>query len=430
LTPARCLDELAPATMVVEAIIEDIAAKQELFRALEGVIGGDAVLATNTSSLSVTAMASACGDPRRVVGLHFFNPVPLMKVAEVIPGLRTLPAVVERARDLVREMGHRAVQAADSPGFLVNHVNRGLLTEGLRIVQEGIATVGEVDAVVRDAMGFRMGPFQLFDLTGMDVSIHVMESLYAQFYHEPRYRPAQIARRQVDGGMLGRKTGHGWYAYGDDATTAEAVPPVTAPRPVWIDAADVASAEWLGGLIDDASWPRDAHPAPHGDSLCLIAPIGADCTTAALRLGLDPARVVAVDRLSGHARRRLTAMINPASDPSYREAACCLLSKTAPVSLINDSPGFIAQRIVAMIVNVGCDIAQQRIAAPLDIDLAARLALGYPMGPLELGDSWGAKTILRILAEMAEYYGDPRYRPSPWLKRRAMLELSLTTPER
>ncbi|MCT5983699.1 3-hydroxyacyl-CoA dehydrogenase NAD-binding domain-containing protein, partial [Pseudomonas aeruginosa] len=214
--------------LVIEAIVENLEAKQALFRQLEEVVGDEAILASNTSSLSVTAIASACRDPGRVAGLHFFNPVPLMRLVEVIDGLATRTGIAERLCALVATFGHQSVRATDSPGFIVNHAGRAFGTEALRILGEGVAPVAAIDEVLREGAGFRMGPFELFDLVGLDVSLPVMESIYRQYYEEPRYRPHPLLRQMLAAGRLGRKSGQGFYRY-DGAGQVPAAAPAVAP---------------------------------------------------------------------------------------------------------------------------------------------------------------------------------------------------------
>jgi 3-hydroxybutyryl-CoA dehydrogenase len=410
------LEALAPCHVVVEAIIEDLEIKKKLFQALEGAVGKDCILASNTSSLSVTAMAAACQRPGRVAGYHFFNPVPVMKIVEVVDGTLTEPGVGEALAGLARRFGHAPVRCKDTPGFVVNHAGRAFVPESLRVLQEGVADFATIDRILIEAAGFRIGPFGLMDLVGLDVSHAVMKSMYQQYFNEEKYRPSFLAEPRVAAGLLGRKTGRGWYTYGKDGT-ALAVPEKSfsgkKPESVW-------AVPELKDLI-----PKNSE----NPQVCFVAPLGKDVSSTALDLGLDPARTVGVDPLFGFAKRR-TLMTSPATRPEVREAAHALLAADGvPVSVINDSPGFVAQRVVAHIVNVGCDIAQMRIAAPADLDQAVVLGLGYPKGPLAMGDALGARKILGVLEAMYDLYREPRYRPSPWLRRRATLGLSLLTPE-
>jgi 3-hydroxybutyryl-CoA dehydrogenase len=423
------LDALKDCDLVVEAIVEDLDAKRSLFRELEARVGEDAILASNTSSLVVSDIAAACRRPQRVAGLHFFNPVPLMKVAEVIAAVRTAPAVVERLRALTEGAGHRAVIAADQPGFLVNHAGRGLYTEGLRIVEEQVASPADVDDVLRDAMGFRMGPFELLDLTGLDVSSRVMDSIYEQFQHEPRFRPSSLVPPRVAAGLYGRKSGQGWYRYEDGkkvAAAARPVPPLPEGLSVWVDP-DAAGAAALREVAA-AAGARVAERAS-GAHVTLVQPWGRDATATALALRLDPARCAAVDPLPPLTRRR-TLMLTAATAPDARDAAHALLAHDGtPVTVINDSAGFVAQRVMATIVNIAANIAQRGIAGVADLEDAVQLGLGYPHGPLDWGDRLGAGRILAILQAQFAAGGDPRYRPSAWLARRVALGLPLTAPE-
>ncbi len=425
------LAALAGCWLVVEAIVEKLEAKQALFTSLEGVVGDDCILASNTSTLEIGAIAAACRHPGRVAGFHFFNPVPLMKVVEVVDGALTAPSVTEALADLARRMGHRPVRAKDSPGFIVNHAGRGYGPEALRIVGEGIASFRDIDAILREGAGFRMGPFELYDLVGLDISHAVMDSMYLQYYQEPRYRPSPLTGARVRAGLIGRKTGNGFFRYEDGKQVAPplapALPAVDLRRPVWV------SARGLGGrlrpLIEKIGAALETSAKPSADALCLVAPLGSDATTAALAEGLDAARTLAVDALFPLERRR-TLMTTPVTRPELRDAAQALLaSDGVPVTVIHDSPGFVTQRVLAHIVNVASDIAQQRVASPDDIDAAVKLGLGYPLGPLAWGDALGPDRILAILEGLLAFYGEPRYRPSPWLKRRALLGVSLLTPE-
>ena len=344
-------------------------------------------------------------------------------------GLLTAPWVGEALAALALRCGHKPVRAKDTPGFIVNHAGRGYGTEALRILGEGVAEFHDIDRILRDCAGFRLGPFELFDLTGLDVSHPVMESIYRQYYEEPRYRPSPLTGQRVNAGMFGRKSGRGFYRHENAKQEPVPEPPAPSAQPasVWISRVGLGAKltellRKLGAHID-----RGARPA--AQSLCLVAPLGDDATTAALEEELDPTRTLAVDCLFPPEKRR-TLMTTPVTTPEMRAAAHGLLAGDGvPVTVIRDSPGLVAQRVIAQIVNIACDIAQQGIASPADIDAAATLGLAYPQGPLAWGDAIGAARILGILEVLQDFYGDPRYRPSPWLKRRARLGVSLLIPE-
>jgi 3-hydroxybutyryl-CoA dehydrogenase len=268
------------------------------------------------------------------------------------------------------------------------------------------------------------------DITGLDVSGVVMESIYHQFHEEPRFRPVALTRRRMAAGLHGRKTGRGWYAYDDNRKIAppDRAVPDSRPEAVWIDPAEPDGKAALAALLDGKVALDDgARPGPR--SICMVTPLGKDATTAALEAGIEPERTVAVDTLLGLDGQR-TLMTTPVTDADVRDQAHGLLADDGVgVTVIHDSPGFIAQRVIAAIVNIGCDIAQSRIATPADIDKAVRLGLAYPKGPIELGDAVGGARILAILEAMHAFYRDPRYRPSPWLARRARLGVALATAE-
>jgi 3-hydroxybutyryl-CoA dehydrogenase len=424
--------DMRPCHVVIEAIVENLEAKQQLFSELENIVAPDCILATNTSSLSVTTLASRLRTPERFAGFHFFNPVPLMRLVEVIEGLRTAEWVVEALMTIGRRMTREPVRLKDTPGFLVNQVGRGFTLEAAHLVYEGVASFADVDRVMRDAAGFRMGPFELMELTGLDVTQPASELIYTQFFHEPRYRPNLIMRSRYEAGVLGRKTRRGFYEYDADAkpiVPTEAPPPAARPGSVWVSRAEPQGHALLVELASKLGARVESGERPGPDALILVTPVGEDATTCAVEQGLDPRRTVAVDTLFPLAKRR-TIMGTPLTDSGYRDAAHGLLAADGvPVTVCRDSPGFIAQRIVAMIVNIGCSIAQSRTAQPADIDRAVTLGLNYPHGPLEFGDVLGPERVYRVLSTMYRLYGDPRYRPVIWLTRRARLGVSLRTPE-
>ena len=429
LRPIASPAEAGSAGIVIEAIVETLEAKRALFRELENHIAPDAVLATNTSSLSVTEIAAGCAWPERVGGLHFFNPPPLMRLVEVIGGLRGDPALIDALVGFVKRIGKHPVVATDTPGFVVNHAGRAYGPEALRIVAQGIASPREVDTLMKEAAGFRMGPFELLDLVGGDVTHAVMVSIYNQYFGEPMYQPSAQMTVRVAGGLLGRKTKQGFYRYdgpGEASRPTVTVPAMPKPREAWV--ADVDGGAELCDWLAAAGVRVARGGRPERDALCFVTPLGEDATSTAVRLGFDPKRTVAVDMLGRFAGRR-TVMKTPVTTPEALGEAVAALSEGAAVTAINDSAGFVVQRLLAMIVNIGTRIAELRIAEPADIDTAVELGLNYPKGPLALGDMLGAGRVLAVLDGMHAVTRDPKYRATTWLRRRAMLGVSLRTAD-
>jgi len=433
LQAADSLQALADCALVVEAVVERLDVKTSLFAQLEDVVAPAAVLATNTSSLSVTAIGAALKRPQRFAGYHFFNPVPLMKVVEVVAGLKTDPAVCDALAAYARQMGHTPVKAQDTPGFIVNHAGRGYGTEALRIVGEGVADFATVDRILKDQVGFKLGPFELLDLTALDVSHPVMESIYRQYYDEPRYRPSVITAQRLAGGVVGKKSGEGFYRYTDGKAQVGAEPPVPQVDelpPVWVSTRAARRSE-LYQLLKDLGATIETGQSPSPQALSLVAPLGFDVTTVAVVERLDPARTLGIDMLiEDSATKRRVLATNPATRTDMRDAAHALFARDGKaVSVIRDSGGFVTQRVVATIVNIAADICQQRICSPEDLETAVTLGLGYPLGPLAMGNRWGPTNVLEVLFNMQTVYGDPRYRPSPWLRRRGAIGLSLLHEE-
>lgn len=428
--PAHELTQLGDCDIVVEAVVEKLEVKQQLLTSLEAVVSPNCVLATNTSSLSVTAIAAACSGPQRVAGWHFFNPVPRMRVVEVIQAPRTSPDVTAALVELSKKIGHRAVVTSDSPGFVVNHAGRAFVTEGLKLLAERNAEHTVIDAILRTCAGFRMGPFELLDLTGLDVSVPVMESIHTQYYGDDRYRPAAFARTRMVAGLLGRKSKQGFYAYG-----AEEVAEPPQKTAMGEDASDVrlwwpvsgpgALPESVASLLGDCR----REPTPDYADVILLAPTSADLSSTVAAMSLDARRAVAIDPYFC-SPVGVTLMVSPATQANALDAIKRLFGQRKVLThVVADSPGFVAPRVVACVVNLACEMAQQGIATPSDIDAAVRLGLGYPAGPFEWGDRLGAARVLEILQTLHATFGDQRYRPAPWLVRRAQLGLSLSAPD-
>jgi len=424
---ADALEQIKDVDLVVEAIIENLEVKQQLFTQLEAIVRPDCLLASNTSSLRIAAIARSCQYRERVGGLHFFNPVPLMKLVEVIRAPATSDETVAALVKVGERMGRSPVVVQDSPGFLVNLGGRCFTQEGLRIVSEGVATPSQVDAVMRDCWGFRMGPFELMDLTGIDVNFPVSQIISAGYFHDRRLATAPLHQAMAESGQLGRKTKRGFYAY-DDAGRMLAPSPDAASESAPIEKValaedDDALAELLRELGFSVSNFDD------GQSPILCALLGEDVSGYAARRGFDHRRLFALD-LTGRLDKRLTLMQAPGAVHALRDGLVAQFNKAGrKVMAIRDSAGFIGQRVAAMVANLGCEMAQIRVAGPADIDKAMTLGLNYPLGPLALADHLGPQTVLNILTQLQAITGDDRYRPSLWLRRRALLGLSALTED-
>ncbi|MFK0251870.1 3-hydroxyacyl-CoA dehydrogenase [Amycolatopsis azurea] len=405
--------------LVIEAVREDLDTKAELFTGLEAVLPSSTIFATNTSSLPVTRIAATLADPSRLAGLHFFNPVPLMKIVEVVPGAATRPDIPGTLAELVRASGHRAVTVADTPGFLVNHAGRGLVTEAFALLEDSVADPVVIDRIARDVLGLRMGPFELMDLTGLDVTAAVIDSIWTGFRHSDRLRPSFLTPNRVAAGLFGRKSGRGFYDHRPGAEDTPEAAVVAAECPLWI-----------AGSGPDADALRAALPTaleePAAEAVVLVPTWGTTVSAEIAAHGLPASRTFGVDPLSLTTRRRVLA-VTPASDPDAVRAAVGALGAEL-VSVVRDTAGSVAQRLLASIVSVAASIAERSLAAPEDIDLAVTTALGYPFGPLAWGDRVGAVRLLELQNRLHDSTGDPRYRPTRWLRERAELGLPLTAP--
>jgi 3-hydroxybutyryl-CoA dehydrogenase len=422
LTVARSVEDLSGCDLVIEAVVEDLTVKQTLFAELESVVGPDCILATNTSSLSVGAVFRNASQPGRSVGMHFFNPAHVMKLVEVIPGPRTDQRTLATVVDFAEGIGKRPILARDTPGFIVNLAGRAYTTEALAIVNEGVASPAQVDHVMKEGFGFPLGPFALMDLTGMDVNYPVTENIFEHNFADPKLRSTWEHRYLFEAGLLGQKTGQGFYSYpGDTPPAPTSSAPAGATTVVLSTDAGIALKEFcvrtgLTVVEDD------------GTSPVLLAPLGEDCTSAACRVGVDPRRAVAVDLAFG-VRDVVTLMVPPGADPAVVSALRGRIETVSAVEVVNDSPGFIAQRILAAVVNLGSEMAQRGVAAPADIDTAVRLGLRYPAGPLALADEHGPRVFAEILDGIHRTTQDARYRASHWLRRRAAADLPIHHPD-
>ncbi|HYJ76184.1 MAG TPA: 3-hydroxyacyl-CoA dehydrogenase NAD-binding domain-containing protein [Kineosporiaceae bacterium] len=409
------LDDLAGCGVVVEAVAEDLEVKRTLLRAVEDVtgqgVGREVVLATNTSSLSITAIATALRRPGLLVGLHFFNPAPRMSLVEVVRGDATDPKVVDAAAELVRDWGKTPVLCASTPGFVVNRVARPFYGEAQRLVEAGVASAATIDAVLREAGGFPMGPFRLTDLVGQDVNLAVSSSVWEQTYHDPRYAPTTFQRRLVDAGRLGRKSGRGVFTYTPDGHALDADPDDAAPRPA-PESVELVEYDFgpmtpfldriaAGGVRVEHVEADDAEVLEELPGLRL--PGGGllrvtDGSTARSWSLEAPDGVVLLDWAHNPATCSRVALMAPRGiDPAVLDAAIGLCQAAGvAVSVVGDVAGGIVARTVAMLVDEAVDLVARGEATATDVDVAMLLGaarVGRPRGcpPRRLGAGGAAR---------------------------------------
>jgi 3-hydroxybutyryl-CoA dehydrogenase len=426
--PIATLAEAADARLVVEAIIERLDAKQGLFRQLEGIVAADAVLATNTSSISVTAIANGLKHPGRLVGMHFFNPVPLMKLVEVVSGLQTDAETAAAIFDLSKAWGKVPVHAKSTPGFIVNRIARPYYAETLALLLERAATPSVLDACLK-AAGFRMGPCELMDLIGHDTNFAVTNSVFEANFYDKRYMPSLVQREMVDGGLLGRKSGRGFYRY-PDGVPALPIPVIEAPR----TAREVTVHG--GGAIADAleqaatkalatqGWgpARDAASDWTGlsvDGMRLMLTDGRPTFEVAARTGLADIAVfdrpVARTAAPGAA---LACAVHAGASTAWKAQAPAWLHALGYTPLqVADTPGLVVARTLAMLINEAADAVLQGVCTAEGADAAMKLGVNYPAGPFEWLRDWSIEGVAGTIAALDDAYRGERYRLSPWLRR-------------
>jgi 3-hydroxybutyryl-CoA dehydrogenase len=428
------LGALAEAGLIIEAAPERLELKRELFAALSEIAPG-AVLASNTSSIPITAIASAAADPGRIVGMHFFNPAPIMALVEVIAGIDSSPAALNVARATGRAMGKHVIDATDGPGFLVNRCNRPFGLEALKLLQERVADVETIDAIVR-AAGFRNGPFELQDLVGIDVGYEVSLSFHELSFGEPRWRPSPLSARMVAAGRLGRKSGRGWYEYPRErAQDAAPGAPGGAEGRLVVVAGALAVAQELRALAARAGFDARDQDEVEGEVPWLLVDAGADPEGPPLQGG--PAALLCADGslhaldagggavgfhllppLDGSPLVELTRGAGSAPLATERVEAffAALGLRTA---WVGDAPGLVLGRIVAQLVNEACFAVSEGVGSREDVDLGMVLGLNHPRGPFAWCEEIGAEHVLAILDALRIELGEERYRASPLLRRLA-----------
>jgi 3-hydroxybutyryl-CoA dehydrogenase len=420
----QAVDGLAAAASVrlaIEVIVENIDVKRGLLQQLESIVAADCVLASNTSSISITAMANGLAQPGRLVGMHFFNPVPLMKLVEVVSGLQTDPTVAQQVFDLAKSWGKVPVMARSTPGFIVNRIARPYYAEALALLQEQVTTPAILDACLRGA-GFRMGPCELMDLIGLDTNFAVTQSVFAANFYDKRFVPSLLQREMVDGGLLGRKSGRGFFDY-SSKTAAPACDSVARLPP---PAASILRVHGSGVLADRLVTAL-------GQSGQAFERVAASDWQG---LQVDAAQLRLTDgRLAAQLGNEVAVFDLPLASatagalawaPAVRASeAWCV---AAPAWLrwlgfvpqrIADAPGLIVARTLAMLVNEAADAVQQGVCSAEAADAAMKLGVNYPAGPFEWLAAWHSDRVMAVLDALDAHYRGERYRVSPWLRQQA-----------
>lgn len=422
---ASALADFAGSGLVIEAIVENLAVKRELFQSLDAIVAADCLLATNTSSLSLAAIATALRSPERLVGMHFFNPAPVMALVEVVGSVVTAAASLEAIERLARAWGKSPVRVRATPGFIVNRVARPYYAEGLRLLAEQATDPATLDALLRDAGGFRMGPCELTDLIGQDVNFAVTCAVFHGYFGDPRFQPSLVQQELVEAGWLGRKSGRGFFRYGDGATPPQPQIEPLHPQPARIVMAGAAGndalADALAARVESAGVSVTRDPRLPADVLLQVTDgrTALQCERAA---GDQPQPTVVADlALDYRTVKRLALAASPHCHTSaWAAVAGALQAAGIAVVRLRDLPGLAVMRTVAMLANEAADAVHFGVADAAGIDLAMRKGVNYPVGPLEWADKIGLPRIHSVLAALGAFYGEDRYRISPLLQQRVL----------
>jgi 3-hydroxybutyryl-CoA dehydrogenase len=397
-----------------------------LFTSLEVIVTSDCILATNTSSISITSIGAKLKYPARLVGMHFFNPVPLMALVEVISGLATSPAVADCIDATAKVWGKLPVRATSTPGFIVNRVARPFYAEALRLLLEQAADPASIDAVMRESGGFRMGPFELMDLIGHDVNFAVTQSVFEAYYNDPRFSPSIIQKELLNAGFLGRKSGRGFYSYGPDVTAP--VPQQHAdctysgtPSFLRNSPAAEAIAARLSTAGHEVEWHEaNSNDSPlitlHGASLYLTD--GRSATVRASESGHADTVLMDLAFDSQTCTRVAVAVADQCSLTAQSALIGVLQAAGYRVTALRDVPGMVVMRTVAMLANEAADAVNQGVCSAADANLAMQKGVNYPIGPLAWAELIGLTLVMRVLQNLAMEYGEDRYRVSPLIRRK------------
>lgn len=420
--PVANINDLADCGLIVEAIIEDLNIKQLVFKQLEELCSSNTILASNTSSISITELASKLQHPERFLGMHFFNPAPVMPLVEVIIGLATDPTIAETVYNTANNWGKAPVYAKSTPGFIVNRVARPFYAESLRMLEEQVASIATLDAIIRDAGQFRMGPFELMDLIGHDVNFAVTTSMFNSYFQDPRFKPSLIQKALVESGRLGRKSGSGFYDYNKDS-----INPTPSQEPQSYSDSNTlivaGKCNALNGLISRAKACGIEVIEREGSGLLYFGEAVIALTDG--RLACDRSRTESLDNLVlldlafdyFDATRLCIAVSDQANNQARTDAIAFLQRCGIDTTVCEDSPGLVVMRTLATITNEAADTHFQGVASISDIDAAMRGGVNYPQGPFTWSNRVGVSHVYSVLYNLHLHYGDDRYRPSALLRK-------------
>ncbi len=411
--PCATVNDFAPAELVIEAIIEDLATKKTLLQTIQSIVGAEAILVSNTSSLSITELAAGLANPSRFAGLHFFNPAPIMALVEVVAGLNTAPQTIETLRDTAKAWGKEPVISKDAPGFIVNRGARPFYGEATKFVEEGGADFVTTDTLIK-SQGFRMGPFELIDLVGLGINLIASQTTFNAYHGERRYMPSSLVEQRVAAGMLGRKTNQGFYSYPSEEPQIDCMPKCKPPSEVVVHG-EIGAANALFQISRQAGVEIDR---TQGDGWMMLD---------GLKLALSDGRMAA-ERGPGWAVFDLALDWEKANVIALAASANTDLSLAAgyfqalgkQVVRIADLPGMLSAKTICMLINEACESLLNGVASKEDIDLAMKKGLNFPGGPFEWADMLGLDYVVRVLDNVARSYGDPRYRASVLLRRMSL----------
>jgi 3-hydroxybutyryl-CoA dehydrogenase len=434
IAPVTSLFGLGDAGLVIEAVAEDLGTKKRLIQELENILSNESIIASNTSSFSITKLAGGLVYPNRVIGMHFFNPAQIMELVEVIPGLATDPATLSIVLETAETWNKISVQAKSTPGFIVNRVARPFYAEALRLATEG-SDPATIDYVMREAGRFPMGPFELMDLIGNDVNFAVTQSVFDEFYQNPRFTPSLFQQAFVEAGFLGRKTGRGFYDYGEDATESEPrlEPVQSPPNEIWLSTGESLTNGLLARL--GKTFPGAGRIAKADGDLLAVA----DQATVRLTDGRTASQIAFEENqpntvladLANDYETAAAIALAPAprcNQKAYRSVVGLFQAAGYEVVTFDDVPGLAVMRTVAMVINEAADTALQKVATCADIDLAMQKGTRYPAGPFQWSRQIGLRRLHTVLQNLSAYYGEDRYRTSPLIKRSLWIGKQLDEP--